>query len=69
VISEVKKLCPDTFLVGFKLLVNSTREAVIEAAKESVKKNNCDLVVGNDLVDIRNNNHTAHKIRLIQKCG
>lgn len=58
VISQVKQWAPDVLLVGFKLLVNSDREELIQAAVDSVSKNGCDLVVANDLADIRSNSHT-----------
>ena len=44
-------------LVGFKLLVDSTDEELIAAAKKSIKDNKCSMVVANDLRDIRNNDH------------
>jgi phosphopantothenoylcysteine decarboxylase/phosphopantothenate--cysteine ligase len=56
-IKKVKELNPDIFLVGFKLLVNSTDDELIQEAKKSIEKNNCDVVVANDLRDIRQNNH------------
>lgn len=59
IISEVKKLQPDTFLVGFKLLVGSTEEELIAAAKDSLEKNKCSVVVANDLENIKNDNHTV----------
>lgn len=35
-------------LVGFKLLLNCSEEELVDACKESIKKNKCDLVVGNE---------------------
>jgi phosphopantothenate-cysteine ligase len=58
-IGRVKKKCPSAFLVGFKLLVDSTDTELIEAAKQSIKKNGCDMVIANDLRDIKNNDHKA----------
>lgn len=57
IISKIKEWEPNTYLVGFKLLVDSTEEELISAAKLSIEKNKCDLVVANDLIDIKNNNH------------
>lgn len=56
-ISMVRKHAPNATICGFKLLVNSTKEELIMAAKESLIKNKLDLVVGNDLRDIKNDNH------------
>lgn len=56
-ISTVRKKCPNAVICGFKLLVDSTREELEDAVASSLHKNRCDLVVGNDLSDIRRNNH------------
>lgn len=60
IISEIKKEFPKICLVGFKLLVNSTKEELHTAIKNSIKNNQCDLVVGNDLRDLKAGNHTVH---------
>lgn len=60
VISEIKKEFPNICLVGFKLLVNSTKEELHAAIENSIEKNQCDLVVGNDLRDLKAGNHTVH---------
>jgi phosphopantothenoylcysteine synthetase/decarboxylase len=65
-ISKVKKWCPTAFLVGFKLMVDSTPDELVDAARESLKKNKCDLVVANDLRDIQNNDH---KVALVYPNG
>lgn len=57
-ISRVKGWAPNTVLVGFKLLVNSTVEELLAAAQKSINENDCDLVVANDLRDILNSDHT-----------
>lgn len=57
VISMINKWAPKACLVGFKLLVNSTDEELIGNAKRSLVENHCDLVVANDLRDIKNNDH------------
>jgi phosphopantothenoylcysteine synthetase/decarboxylase len=53
-------------LVGFKLLVDSSEEELVIAANKSIKDNDCDIVVANDLQDIKNNNH---KLTLVFKTG
>jgi phosphopantothenate-cysteine ligase len=61
-ISRVKKICPRAKLVGFKLLVDSTEEELIAASKKSIGDNGCDMVVANDLSDMRKG---KHNIRLV----
>jgi phosphopantothenoylcysteine synthetase/decarboxylase len=63
-IKLIKLWCPSTFLVGFKLLVEATDEQLEEAAKKSIKDNQCDLVVANDLMSIKAG---KHKIKMV--CG
>lgn len=60
VISLIKQWHPSVKLVGFKMLVDSKEEELIDAAKESIEKNGCDMVVANDLSEIRNNSHRIH---------
>ena len=62
VISTVRDLAPKAIIVGFKLLVNSTKEELIEAADKSLMQNKLDLVVANDLRDIKNNDHALYLV-------
>ncbi|MDO4283587.1 MAG: phosphopantothenoylcysteine decarboxylase [Clostridia bacterium] len=59
IISLIKNLSPHTFLVGFKLLDGVSDEELIHVAKGIRNKNNCNLVVANDLENIKNGNHKA----------
>lgn len=59
VISVIKDASPKTFLVGFKLLDGVCDEKLIYVGRELMKKNNCDVVVANDLSNIRKGNHSA----------
>lgn len=61
-IGSVKQKCPNCRLVGFKLMVDSTDDQLIDAAKQSISDNGCDLVVANDLRDIQNDNHRVHLV-------
>ena len=65
-INRIKEWSPKSKLVGFKLLVNSKGNELIDAATRSVNDNGCELVVANDLRDIKNNNH---QINLVYKGG
>ena len=62
IISIIKNLSPSTYLVGFKLLDGVSKEELIEVAKRLRDKNNCDLVVANDLSNIRNGDHIGYII-------
>lgn len=57
VITEVRKLAPDAMICGFKLLVNSTDDELREAIGKQFAENGIDMCVGNDLRDIKNDNH------------
>ena len=65
-ISQIKVNHPKATLVGFKLLVNSRPDELIEAAKDSEIKNDCAFVVANDLRDIVDGNH---KVMIVNKKG
>lgn len=62
IISIIKSLSPKTYLIGFKLLDGVSKEELIEVAKKLRNKNSCDLVVANDLANIRNGSHIAYLI-------
>lgn len=56
-ISKVKQWCPTTFLVGFKLMVDVSEVVLWETMKKSLFENNCDLIVGNDLLTLKAGQH------------
>ena len=58
VIDDVRKHAPDSFICGFKLLVNSTEDELKEAMEKQFANHGIDMCVGNDLRDIKNDNHT-----------
>lgn len=57
-ISRVREAAPNSFIVGFKLLVDSTEDQLKQACIDSMNKNKLDMIVGNDLRDIQQDNHT-----------
>ena len=69
IISSVREMQSDTFLVGFKLLVKSEYNELISAASESLVKNKCDMIVANDLNDIRANDHKLFIVEPPEKTG
>lgn len=67
-ISCVRELCPKTFLVGFKLLVDASLDQLVSAAQDSIKKNGCDLIVANTWrTDFKSETH--HPIWLVWPDG
>jgi phosphopantothenate--cysteine ligase len=56
-IEKIRKLSPDAFLVGFKLLKGVPEEELIRAAAELSERNGCSLVLANDLDNIRSGRH------------
>ncbi|MDP8260139.1 MAG: phosphopantothenoylcysteine decarboxylase [Candidatus Gygaella obscura] len=49
IVKLIKKWDPQTFLVQFKLETNKSKNSLIKKAYESLKENNADLVIANDL--------------------
>lgn len=59
IISLVKDWNPSIHLIGFKLLVDVTEDHLIEVARQSLIKNQADLIIANDLTHISVNRHRA----------
>ncbi|MTB63955.1 phosphopantothenate--cysteine ligase [Streptococcus sp. zg-86] len=62
VISMVKKWNPEIQLIGFKLLVNVSKEELFQVARDSLVKNQADYILANDLADISPTRHGAYLI-------
>lgn len=62
IISLVKEWNPDIQLIGFKLLVNTSKEALLKVARASLIKNQADYILANDLSDIREDQHLAYLV-------
>ena len=62
IISLVKEWNPSIHLIGFKLLVDVSREYLIQIARESLEKNKADLIVANDLTQISSDQHKAYLV-------
>lgn len=65
-IQFVKKWHPQTFLTGFKLEVHIEEALLIQTALKSLRANQLDLVVANDLASIEKGEHT---LLVIEKDG
>ena len=59
IISLVKEWNPSIHLIGFKLLVDVSEDYLIEIARQSLIKNQADLIIANDLTQISANQHRA----------
>ena len=66
IIAEVKQWNPEVYLVGFKLLVDATGDQLEEAARKQIESAGSDLVVANDLRDLKMG---AHRLHLYDKDG
>ena len=62
IISLVKEWNPKIHLIGFKLLVDVTMDHLIDVARESLKKNQADIIVANDLNQINSEQHLAYLV-------
>lgn len=60
----MRKLAPNATICGFKLLVDSTNDELLQAMIKQFEESDVDLVVGNDLRDIKANDH---KLTVISK--
>ena len=62
IISLVKEWNPKIHLIGFKLLVDVSQEHLIQISRESLEKNQADLIVANDLTQISSEQHKAYLV-------
>lgn len=62
IISLVKEWNPEIHLIGFKLLVDVSTDYLIQIARESLKKNQAELIVANDLTKITPQQHLAYLV-------
>lgn len=62
IISLVKEWNPKIHLIGFKLLVDVTKNHLIDVARESLNKNRADIIVANDLTQINSEQHLAYLV-------
>ncbi len=60
IISKIKEWNPQLHLIGFKLLVDVSKEELFRVARESLRKNKADYILANDLSDIKAGQHKAY---------
>ncbi|GFK24689.1 phosphopantothenate--cysteine ligase [Tetragenococcus halophilus] len=66
VIQQIKKIQAETLLIGFKLLVDVSKQTLLTTAKQSLAASQADYILANDLAKIKNNQHPGY---LINKDG
>jgi phosphopantothenate-cysteine ligase len=62
VIGYIKKLQPDTILVGFKLLSSVSKEVLVDTAHALLLTNKCDLVFANDTDGMKEGSHSGYLV-------
>ena len=62
----MRELAPTSVICGFKLLVDSTDAELVAAMKKQIEETGVDLVVGNDLRDIKADDH---RLLIMKKDG
>ncbi|NQJ70701.1 phosphopantothenate--cysteine ligase [Streptococcus suis] len=62
VISYIKQWNPTIQLIGFKLLVDVSKEELFAVARQSIERNGADYILANDLTDIKGNQHIAYLV-------
>ena len=62
IISLVKNWNPNIRLIGFKLLVDVADEELLKTARDSLIKNQAEIIVANDLTEISNHGHRAYLV-------
>ena len=63
IISKIKSWNPSIVLVGFKLLVDVSPDRLIGIARESLVKNQANMIVANDLLEVTPAGHRAWLVR------
>ncbi|MGT2907881.1 phosphopantothenate--cysteine ligase [Streptococcus dentiloxodontae] len=62
IISQVKSWNPDICLVGFKLLVDVAHDELITVARQSLRKNQADYILANDLREVQSYQHVGYLV-------
>lgn len=63
IIARVRDWSPDSFLVGFKLMVSVDESELIETARKACIINRVDVTLANDLTLYRAGKHTVHLVQ------
>lgn len=49
IIDHIKKIQPDTFLVGFKAETDISKKSLVDSARRKLKESNSDMIIANDI--------------------
>ena len=60
VINIIRNIWPESYLVGFKLVVQKRREDLLQIAQDFLKQSAADLIIANDSRDISDKRHVAY---------
>lgn len=66
VINKIKEWSPNTFLVGFKLLIDASDAELVEAAQKTMNNSHANIVVANNLSSVMRG---QHEILIVEKSG
>ncbi len=62
-IANLRSWFPESFLIGFKLLENVPKEELVDVAQKLCIKNKMDLILANDLAELRQGNSRRYVVR------
>jgi len=65
-INAVKQWAPNTFLVGFKLLIDASDAELVKTAVSGMQQHQADLVVANNLASLKRG---RHEVILVERNG
>lgn len=63
VIRRIREWAPESYLIGFKLLVDVSHDVLIRTAEDACRVNHAQLTVANDLREIKAGRHTLYLVR------
>ncbi|MDR2610372.1 MAG: phosphopantothenate--cysteine ligase [Clostridiales Family XIII bacterium] len=62
IIGALRELLPEAVIVGFKLLVDASQDELLQTGLSTLKANNCDYVLANDMRTVTAGKHTGFLI-------
>lgn len=66
VIQQIKHWLPQTFLIGFKMLIDASDDELVEAAFQGFKAHQANLIIANNLASIQ---RSQHEVLLVEPGG
>jgi phosphopantothenate-cysteine ligase len=59
-INIIRNMWPESYLVGFKLVVQKRKDELLQIAQDLLTKSAADLIIANDSQDMSNKDHIAY---------